>query len=102
MIRAVKLPRQSEKSFAAQVDQLATLCGWKLYKTWTSIHSPSGFPDRVFVRPPRLLFVELKRIGGKTTAAQHAWLALLCGCPPAEVYVWTPDSWTEIEKVLAR
>jgi hypothetical protein len=95
------VPRQSERSFASQVDQLAALMGWKTYRTWISIRSPAGFPDRVFARPPRLLFVELKRVGGKLRPAQADWLRWLEDCKQ-EVYLWTPETWTEIERKLAR
>lgn len=50
----------------------------------------------------RLLAVELKREGGRPTAAQHAWLAALGGCPGVEVDVWRPAQWHDgaIERAL--
>jgi hypothetical protein len=39
------LPKQSEKSFQAQVEQLAGLMGWKVYHTRYSFGSSKGFPD---------------------------------------------------------
>mgnify|MGYP001583008975 CR=1 FL=1 len=54
---------------------------WRLYTTWTSMHSPAGFPDIVMVRPPRLIFVELKTMKGKVSEAQWAWLHDLAVLP---------------------
>lgn len=91
-----------EKHFLQAVRELAELCGWLCYHTWNSVHSPAGFPDLVLVRPPRLLFAELKTGRRKPTPAQQEWLRQLGDCPQVEVYLWTPDCWTEIERVLRR
>jgi len=79
----------------------ARLHGWFAYHTFDSRRSEPGFPDCVFVRGERLIFVELKAAGRKPTAAQEDWLAALraaCGT----VYVWTPADWISgrIEAVL--
>ncbi len=91
-----------EKEFLQAVRELAELQGWLCYHTWNSLHSPAGFPDLVLVRPPRLLFVELKVGRNRTTPAQQHWLAQLGACPQVEVYLWTPDCWAEIERTLRR
>src|SRR5437762_1447114 len=39
-----------------------------------------GFPDIVAVRPPRLLFVELKGAKGRVSEEQLAWMDALNGC----------------------
>jgi len=71
-----------------------------------------GFPDLVLVRPPRLLFVELKAKGKKPTPEQEDWLQCLRGVSDymgqsgkrtaVEVYVWDPSDWQRglIEEVL--
>jgi len=89
-----------ERDFLLSVIELATLLGWRCYHTWLSVRSASGFPDLVLVRPPRLVFAELKTGRRKPTPAQQEWLALLGACPQVEVYLWTPDCWEEIERVL--
>jgi len=93
---------EKEKDFLQAVRDYARLMGWTDYHTWRSIHSPAGFPDLVLVRPPRLLFVELKVGRNRLTPAQEQWLNLLRRCAGAEVYLWTPSDWTEIERVLRR
>jgi hypothetical protein len=96
----VRLPAQSEKSFAKMVKQAAALYRWEMYFTYTSIHSPKGFPDLVLCRPPRLLIVELKRNGAKPTPDQERWLELLGQVPGVEAYLWKPSDWDSIVAAL--
>ena len=91
-----------EKDFLQAVREYARLMGWTDYHTWHSLHSPAGFPDLVLVRPPRIVFAELKVGRNRPTPAQQEWLNLLKGCPAVEVYLWTPEDWNEIERVLRR
>jgi hypothetical protein len=111
----------SEAEFAAQVAQLARLGGWKRYHTFRSERSPSGFPDEVLVKGPRIIFAELKRQGGRPTQKQDEWLealrivaaavvearliALDHGLDPAEaprleVYLWQPADLEAIAELL--
>lgn len=92
----------------------ARLMGWRCYFTWNSKHSPAGYPDLTMVRPPRLVFAELKSEHGRVTAEQAAWLQDLCqianvsvmhGDPPVhdvQVFIWRPSDWAEIERELAK
>ncbi|GIV16008.1 MAG: hypothetical protein KatS3mg022_3419 [Armatimonadota bacterium] len=91
-----------EKEFLQSVRELAELQGWLCYHTWNSQRSPEGFPDLVLVRPPRVLFAELKTGVRKPTPAQQHWLAQLGACPQVEVYLWRPTDWEEIEETLRR
>ena len=79
----------TERDFSQQVIELARLRGWKVYHTWSSIHSPAGFPDLVLTRKGRLIFAELKSDKGKLTPAQEEWLASLRETA-ARVYEWRP------------
>lgn len=92
---------QSERDFRQQVVQLAQLRGWLVYWTWTSIHSPAGFPDLVLCRPPRLIVAELKTATGKVTLAQQEWLAALGACTGVEVALWRPADWATVDATLA-
>jgi hypothetical protein len=92
--------RLSEKDFQARVVARARVYGWRVYHTTIPYRSAPGFPDLVLVRPPRLLFVELKREKGELTTAQEEWLGLLRQCL-AEVRVWRPSDEDEIERMLA-
>lgn len=91
----------SEKVFMSQVRQLARMYGWKQYHTWNSFRSTEGFPDLVLVRPPRLIFAELKSEKGKATEAQLEWLHGFRSCN-LEAYVWRPSDFDEIERILRR
>lgn len=91
----------SEKVWRQQVLQLAKLNGWECYFTWTSIHSPAGFPDLVLCRPPRIVFAELKTERGKVTEAQTKWILTLGLCP-VEVYVWRPRDFDVVAAILRR
>ena len=96
----------TEKQFEGQVKDLAKLFGWKYYHTWRSIHSPAGFPDVVMVRPPRLIFAELKSEQGKPSDKQQDWLDILKECQRdfsfrmPEVYLWRPSQFEEIANIL--
>lgn len=94
--------RTSERQLSDWVWGLAQLLGWRGYHTFDSRRSAPGFPDWVFVRGTRLLFVELKGDGGRTTAAQDAWLDELGAVPCVEAYLWSPADWHSgvIEELL--
>jgi hypothetical protein len=100
----------NEETFQEQVLELAQLYGWRSYHTFDSRRSTAGFPDLVLVRPPELLFVELKSDDGRVRVEQDAWLndlqkvalaaATLIGAgstyvpvralPAIEVHLWRP------------
>lgn len=90
----------TEKAFQAQVVGLAKLRGWSVFHPLHSIGSEPGWPDLTLVRGRRLVFAELKSQTGRTTAAQDRWLAELAATE-AEVFLWRPADWTQIEAVLA-
>ena len=43
-------PPATVKGAAGAVRDLAKLFDWRRYHTWTSIHSPAGFPDEILLR----------------------------------------------------
>ena len=96
MVEAVE---PNERAFRKQILELARMLGWDAYFTWTSIHSPAGFPDLVLVRGPRLIFAELKTNAGKTTRHQDKWLYHLSRTS-AEVYLWRPRDFERIVEIL--
>jgi hypothetical protein len=100
----------TEREFQIAVVELARLMGWRVHHTrpaltqrgrWlTPIQGDAGFPDLVLCRPPRLILAELKRVGGKPTADQQAWLDALASCAGVEVYLWTPADWDAVARTL--
>ena len=93
------VPGVSEADFQAQVLQLAKLMRWRCYHTHDSRRSEAGFPDLTLVRGGRLIFAELKAEKGKVTGSQQAWLTDLKDTG-AEVYLWRPSDWVDIERIL--
>lgn len=96
-------PAISEKQFQAQVVELARLYNWLVYHTYDSRRSAPGFPDLVLVRPPRLIFAELKSEEGRARPEQRTWLEALSGCTQApESHLWRPRDLQEIQTLLKR
>lgn len=102
-MKTAKLPRITEKQFMAQVKRFAELHGWTVYHTFDSRRSGPGFPDLVFGRGPgnwpRLVAAELKVGKNKVTVFQLAWLGHFEG-QGVPTYLWTPDDWELIERIL--
>ena len=90
---------ETEKGFQGWVVDYARLHGWDVFHPRWSIQSASGWPDLALVRPPRLVFAELKSERGKLSAAQRRWLNQLEQCA-VEVYVWKPSDRDRIVVVL--
>jgi hypothetical protein len=90
----------TEREFSQAVSDLAKMRGFLSYHTHDSRRSAPGFPDWVFVKPPRLIFAELKTEKGKLSPAQADWIAVLGDVPGVEVYVWRPSQLDEIAEVL--
>lgn len=86
----------SEKMWQRMVEQAAASAGWLYYHTYDSRKSPSGFPDLVLVRPPDVLFVELKTQNGTLTSEQKAWQQQLTQCPGVEYTVWRPMDYEQV------
>ena len=100
--------RMSEAALQNGVIHMAAVLNWRVYHTRLSIGSQRGMPDLLLVRPPRVVFIELKSSRGRLTPAQEEWGALLRRCPGVEYYVWRPEHWrpdrwdgtSEIERTL--
>jgi hypothetical protein len=105
----------SEAQFQKQVLALAKLRGWRVahFKTAQTAKGAyvtpvaadgKGFPDLVMVRAEpgfvaRLIFAELKADRGRLGPQQLEWIQALAESD-AEMYVWRPADWDEIEEVL--
>jgi Holliday junction resolvase-like predicted endonuclease len=90
----------SEHEFQAAVIELAHLRGWLVFHSYDSRRDPAGFPDLVMVRGHRIMFVELKTERGRVRPQQREWLDAL-SCTKAEVWLWRPSNWPQIEEALA-
>lgn len=91
----------SEDQFQEAVEALAKKTAWLLYHTRISKKSKEGFPDVVALRAGRQIIAELKMPGEKPSADQLRWLDEWRLVPAAEVFVWYPVDWPDIERILA-
>ena len=96
----------SERDWQRDVIEAATVYGWKVFHAWSSIHSPSGFPDLVLVHARGVyhpfggvLYAELKTERGKLTPAQEEWIAVLKSAGQT-VYLWRPSDVETMHEVL--
>lgn len=89
-----------EDEFQEMVCKRATELGWKWFHVRITRQSKAGWFDLVLWRE-RVLFVELKDETGKATADQLN-LADDFRLANAEVYLWRPSQWQEIEDALRR
>ena len=103
---------QTEQEFQDAVADLAQLLEWrrahfrpaiaaKGYRTPVQ-YDAAGFPDLVLIRPPRVIFAEMKSEKGRVSEPQREWLRDLGACPGVESYTWRPSHWFDIELILAR
>jgi hypothetical protein len=99
-----------EAAWQSQFIELAHLFGWRVAhfrpaKTSRGWRTPvqgdgKGWPDNVCVRE-RVIFVELKRVGGKLSPEQQEWMDWLQQAGQ-ECYVWTIDDMEQAVEVLRR
>jgi hypothetical protein len=88
----------TERAFQELVVDVAKFNGWTVHhqqplRTATGRHitaGKAGFPDLTLLRPPQLVFLELKRVGGVASAKQKRWVAGLQGVPGVEAFIVTP------------
>ena len=101
----------SELDFQTSVVEVAKLAGWRVAhfrsappSGWLLARADSydahGWPDLTLVRPPRLVFAELKSHTGKPTERQLEWLDVLRLVPGVEVYLWNPADWHSLVELL--
>lgn len=96
----------TEGQFLDQVQALAKLLHWEfIYHVHYSHRSAYGWPDLVLGRIEadghgRLVVAELKSEKGKLTGPQERWLGFWRTISGAEVFVWRPSDWPQIEEVL--
>lgn len=97
-----KLPsrHESEAGFQAAVIELATLAGWLTHHEYDSRRSSPGYPDLTLVKPPRVIFAELKTARGRVRLEQRRWLDALARCPGVEAVIWRPQDWPAIVLAL--
>jgi hypothetical protein len=107
-----QLKYRHERDFTNHWAKVAQECGWMVYHTYDSRHSPKGFPDLICLKDGRMIVAELKMKKYKrgvmkgdpmgVTPDQRAWLSefdSLVG--DIAVYIWTPDDEEEMSEALS-
>ena len=99
MSRGPKRPHMREDQFQ---EKILELCKWlrlRTYHTYDSRRSNAGFPDLVIVGKHGAVFAELKSTSGKVSLAQQEWYdeLIMAG---QQAYIWRPEDWPQVEKVL--
>ena len=90
----------TERQLQDCVTEMAERLGHLVYHTFDSRRSNPGFPDLVIVGNRSVLFIELKRQGGKLRPEQKVWQerlskALARGQWSMSHHVWRPNDWHE-------
>jgi hypothetical protein len=93
---------ESEAHFMGRVRRHAKALGWEDFHQQDSMGTRAGLPDLILVRPPRVIFAELKSEHGRLTPAQRQTLERLMECPGVETYVWRPRDARDIWNILAK
>jgi hypothetical protein len=81
------------------IDQ-AELVGWRVFHDNDSRRNVPGFPDLVLVRPPRVVFMELKSATGRLRPEQHEWMDALMRCDTIASAIVRPDHLDRILQYL--
>ena len=103
----------SEAELQRTVVQLARARGWLVCHMTDPQRSEPGVPDLLMVRPPRVVFMELKRQKGRLDRRtrhdrkgrvlpnQEDWKLALETCGGVEYYLFRPSDWDTIAGVIA-
>ena len=86
----------------SRIRRLARLYGWIDWHQLDSMGTRGGLPDLILLRPPRVIFAELKSEYGRLTPQQRDAIAMLGRCPGVETYVWRPRDWQTIVQTLGK
>ena len=98
--RKVYLDSIPEAALQNTVVELGRRLNYWVWHDSDSRKNKAGLPDLIMIRPPRVIFAELKRQSGRLRTAQAAVLGLLHACPGVEVYLWKPEHLEEIKRIL--
>lgn len=92
----------TEAQFQRLVEELAQWWAWRTFHDNDSRKNDRGLPDLIMVRPPRLIFAELKVGRGRMRTDQHRWARDLMRCHGnVEYHLWKPGDWFAILQSLA-
>ncbi len=88
------LQQMSEDAWQKTVMERAVTLKWRLYHVYDSRKDKRGFPDLVLIKPPHVLYVELKtanRIKSRRSVEQKEHGDDLLRCPGSFYFLWRPQ-----------
>lgn len=91
-----------EADIAAVLEPRLTASADLWYHTFDARRSVRGFPDYVILVGPWLILAELKRIGGRLSTAQAAWLVALPGPYRLSLLVGGHDGADQLVRLVER
>jgi hypothetical protein len=107
MRRAATIRRKGPADLAPESDwddvvkSYAELMGWWAAHVPDSRRMRAGLLDWLFIRPPRVVFLENKVAGGRLRRPQQEVIDLLERCPGVEVAVAVyPEDWPRVREML--
>ena len=89
----------TEKEWQSQVVTIAKAAGWHVIHHFDSRRTQGGVPDLWLMKPPRMIFAELKTEKGKLQDDQRDTLLMIMDCG-VEATLWRPSHINEVERVL--
>jgi hypothetical protein len=104
-------PSRTEKEFQQWLTGVAEKHGWMVNHVrpalvkgrWVTNTTLKGWPDLTLIRPPQLLFLELKRDRQAVADAppeQQQVIAALQQCPGVLAYIVCPDDMPHLARIL--
>ena len=81
----------NEAALQQLLTDAAELNGWLVFHDNDSRRNAAGFPDLVLVKPPRVLFLELKSEIGRVRPEQHVWMDALSRCDTIASAIIRPE-----------
>ena len=103
----------SEAEWLAAVADMLDLYGWYWihplparradgrWRTAAQGNSAKGFPELVCVRPPRVVWIELKSEKGRVSPEQRAWIDRLQAAGQEAAVARLPQDWDSLAALLA-
>lgn len=81
----------TEADLQTLIVDVAEQYGWLVFHDNDSRRNNAGFPDLVLVKPPRVVFIELKSDKGTLRPEQQVWMGRLLECDTIASAVVRPE-----------
>ena len=92
----------TEADLQTLIVDVAEQCGWLVFHDNDSRRNNPGFPDLALVKPPRVVFMELKSDKGTLRPEQQVWMGHLLECDTIASAVVRPEHLDLVTDYLTR